>query len=125
MNPKQTEEIDLRELDVGDEISIETDGGEQFDLVIADVDGDEATNHARGHVNLTVEGGGVWEQVKDRVDSGVLNLRQHFERLTAEPRTARVFGTVWEADDGVPKEAAEPYYEPLGEIVALDVAGDA
>lgn len=123
MAHEPTDEIDLRTLDVGDEFSIEIDTGEQFDLYAAGIDHFPSGPYARGHVNITAEGADVWEQVKDRVESEVLHLRQHFERRTGDPRTPRLFGTVWKSEDGAPKEAAEPHYEPLGEIATFDPEG--
>ena len=123
MNPKQSDGVDLRGLGTGDSIRVTTDSGEEFDLYVSDADGREATEYSRGHVFLTVEGEGVWEQVQDRVESEVLHLRQQYERLTAEPRTAMLLGTVWKREDGAPEEAAEPYYEALGEVETVEQRG--
>jgi hypothetical protein len=123
MTHEPTDEIDLRDLDVGDAFSVEIDTGEQFDLEVVDSDGSLDVTYSRGHVFLTVEGKGVWEQVQDRVESEVLHLRQQYERLTAEPRTAMLLGTVWKREDGAPEEAAEPYYEALGEVETVEQRG--
>ena len=123
MTPTQTDEVDLREFDTGDRVRVVLASGEEFSLYVSRYGGNPATDYSRGHRSLTVEGEGVWEQVKDRVESEVLHLRQQYEQRTADPRTAKLYGTVWKRDDGAPKEAAEPYYEALGEVETVEQRG--
>lgn len=93
-------DVDLRNISHGDEIIVETDGGETFSGYVSEYEQVRCDNFRKGWVRVTFEDG-LWEQVKDRVDSEVLRVEQEFAQKTGNPKKANVFGRKW--DDETPE----------------------
>lgn len=111
-------DIDLTDVEQGDTLSIELESGERFERGV--VSGSDVAvaqdQYERTYVSLTFEGG-FWDQVKDRVDSEVLAIRQDSGYGGSPLEQPRLIGTVW---NGEVEEAQTPEYEELGKIAEVD-----
>lgn len=87
-------DVDLRDISRGDEITVQTEGGETFSGHVSEYEQERCDNFRKGWVRAAFEDG-LWDQVKDRVDSEVLRVEQKFARKTGTPKKAKVFGTKW------------------------------
>lgn len=107
---------DLREVDNGDELTITTESGEEFTAMVTGHEHDPSDNYTKGYVRCNFEDG-LWEQVKDRVDSEVLDLRQTYARKSGRLSDTELYGTVWPE----PAETSEPEYVSMGEVESVEV----
>jgi len=105
--------INLRNYTNGDRLTVTLESGETFDGVVSDRDGDSSDTYGKGWVRITFEGD-LWEQVNDRVDSEVLELRQDFSRVRGDPQTPELYGHIWPEDS-----VGDPEYVKLGNVAEI------
>lgn len=109
---------DLTEYDAGDQIRVVTEHDEEFELQVVDYTHDPIQYPKdRSYTQMALEGEDVWEQVKDRLDSEVLNMDQSSRMGSEELEPPLLYGTIWV---GEPEEASEPEYEALGEVESIE-----
>lgn len=108
--------IDLRDVENGDELTIELETGETFTGTAVDIEHEHADDYGSGHVEFAFEGD-WWERINDRVDTEVLSVRQTLKRRTSEPGDVSLAGVVWR---GEPKETSTSEYVELGEVSEVD-----
>lgn len=103
--------------DVGDTFTITLDTGETLENAeVVGKDSDPAqTSWERAWASLTIEGD-WWEQVNDRVESGVLHVDQETNRGGGGWKPAEVSGAVWV---GEPEEASEPDFKTIGTVTGV------
>lgn len=106
-----TPNVDLRNIDHDGEITVQTKSGETFTGQVVGYEQQECDDYRKGWVHIDIEGG-LWDQVKNRVDSETLRAEQKFTRRSGNPQMASVYGTKW--IDG------EPEYVKLGTIDAIE-----
>ena len=109
--------VDLREIESGQSVTVTLANGEEYSGIVVDKDNDYADDYTKGYVRFAFEGD-WWDRVKDRVDTEVLDLSQEFARVTGEPQTVSLAGTVWVGDV---EDASVPRYKDMGEVVAVEV----
>lgn len=102
------------ELENGDRITVVLNSGEEFDVTVVGFDERGLFNNTAESscVDYTLEGEDIWEQVNDRVESEVLNLR-YKSPLGTKSWTTTLYGTIWV---GEPKESSTPEYKKLGDV---------
>lgn len=106
---------DFRDVEIDDEIKLTLTSGESFTGIISSKEYDPA-DITKGYISLGFEGD-LWDQVKDRVDSEVLQIRQDLARKTGDPKEAVLTGTVWVGED---EESSVSEYQTLGTIQSFD-----
>jgi hypothetical protein len=111
--------VDLRDVSRNNRLRIVTKDGEEFVGIVSGYEHTPADEYTKGSVRFPFEGD-LWEQVKDRVDSEVLEVSQRFSRTVGEPKTATLSGHV-EQDDIV-----DPFKnKTLGEIKTVEILTEA
>lgn len=108
----------LIDYDKGNVITIKLESGETFEEVtVSYKDYDPAIDrHDLAGVTIDIEGPGVWEQVKDRVDNEVLHASQWSTKGERRWKEATLSGTVWVGNDEV---SSTPEYKELGTIKSI------
>lgn len=109
--------INLTDISPGDQLTVELENGERFEKgLVSGTDISIAQDrHEITYVSLTFEGG-FWEQVRDRVDSEVLEMRQDSDYGGSPLEQPRLIGTIWEEDN---ESEQKTQYEELGKIAKV------
>jgi hypothetical protein len=106
---------DLRAASNGETVRVILESGEVFEAMLTGYQHDPSDDYVKGFVSANLEGG-LWEQVKDRVDSEVLKVRQDYSRKAGRITETDLYGTVWPE----PAETSEPEYKSLGDVKTIE-----
>lgn len=110
--------IDLTDVEKGDRLTVELESGERFeDGYVSSAEVTHAEEpFEKTRVRLGFEND-FWEQVRDRVDSEVLDIMQESERGGEPMEQPTLAGVYWE---GPSEESSTPHYKELGTIVEVE-----